>query len=83
MDYAKVNQALKNLDSLRGSGNAVEKVSSEDNHYNGKTEVYKIDEDVYVKLTIYEDSYGENEYVTGIEFVQPTEVKVTNFIPLS
>lgn len=81
MNYTKLNEVLKNLNTLR-RGEALERVSNEDNNYNGQTEVYKIDEGVYVKLTIYEDSYGENEAVIGIEFVAPVEVRATNFQPL-
>lgn len=77
MDYTKLNAKLANLNSLR-RGTPVAKTHAEDE--GDWTEVYPFDEGIFVKLTIHQDSYGENEYIKGIQFVKPELKQVTDFI---
>ena len=78
MDYTKLNELLGNLYTLRRQP----KIESERPDIDEGTkgyEIFHVEEDIYVKLTIAVDSYGDNEEVTGIEFVSPKTVQVTNF----
>ena len=79
MDYAKLNELLRNLDSLR-NGKPVE--THKEEYSSSWYEVYHIEDDIYVKIHLYEDSYGNDEAITGLEFVTPTKVTVTNFEPI-
>lgn len=78
MDYTKLNAKLANLGSLR-RGSPVAKTNPEDEG-SSWTEVYPFDEDVYIKFTIRQDSYGENEFIEGIQFVKPQVKQVTDFV---
>jgi hypothetical protein len=80
MDYTKLNAKLANLKSLR-RGTPMAKTRPED-EYSTWTEIYPFDEDVYVKLTIRQDSYGENEFIEGIQFVKPQVKQVTDFVTI-
>jgi hypothetical protein len=81
MDYKSLNEALSDFSKLRRGKPIESKVADS---YDGALgyEVYHFKDDVYVKLSIYVDSYGENESICGVEFVQPQEVRVTNFEPI-
>jgi hypothetical protein len=80
MDYGKLNEFLSDFNMLRAKGRKVE--TKQPGDYETGYEVYEISEGVYVKLIVYVDSYGENESVVGVEFVQPKTVTVTNFEPI-
>lgn len=91
MDYKAVNEVLGELRVLRQKNNLVERIVV--NEINGDEgsqgeeneiyEVYKTQiEGVFVKLKIASDSYGDNEFVDGIQFVRPTEKVVTSYEPV-
>ncbi len=42
------------------------------------TRVFKLDGDIYMKIGMYEDSYGE-DIVSSIEFVKPKQVSIIEF----
>jgi len=78
MDYKELNELLSDFNKLRRNT----KIASERPDIDEGTpgyEVYHVEGDVYVKLTIDTDSYGEYEFVRGVEFVSPKTVQVTNF----
>lgn len=87
MDYKKLNEMLKDLNKLRNSSKMVEKPVVKD--LNGReeqgesSEIYEIyptdEKDIFIRLTINSDSYGDNEFVNGIEFVSPIQRQVTNY----
>jgi hypothetical protein len=85
MELKKLNQYLKNLHNLRNRPAECTEVVKEINNPNGEQgeeglsyEVYKI-EGVYIQLEISTDSYGDNERITGIQFVTPIKKEVTKF----
>lgn len=42
--------------------------------------VYHIEElDIYINVTMVEDSYGESDYVSGIKFVKPVVKNIETF----
>lgn len=67
----EVNQILGDLDDLRNSNEKVSRVEDE----NDCTIIYEIyhikSKDLYVRLTLKENSYDDEEYVSGIQFVKP------------
>ena len=82
-ELAKLNPILKDLRKLRRGQSeftqVVKQIDGEEEGEEGKSyEVFKIG-DVYVKLEITTDSYGDNEQITGIEFVKPIVKQVTDF----
>lgn len=48
--------------------------------YNTLTEIYHITDDLYVKLTLKTDSYGDNEGISGISLVSPVVKQVQDFV---
>lgn len=83
MDYKKINEKLKNLDNFRYESKPVftnepNSVGEEETIYNWE-EVYDIglEDGMFVKLNIQTNSYGYDESIVGLEFVQAQEKKVT------
>lgn len=79
-----LNTILKDIQNIGNKGEIVERKTTEENDYNGAYYVVKLNEDtygkdVYVKVDEYEDSYGDNYKITGVQFVKPTKVVVTDF----
>jgi hypothetical protein len=89
MDYTKLNKILRDLPALR-RGNLLTKhvikaidPDGEQGEDGISYEVYQISgTDIFVKLEIHTDSYGDNEHVFGIQFVQPVEKKITDYIAI-
>jgi len=86
MNYKILNEALKDLCKLRRGKTEFTEVINEidgegDQGEEGLSyEVYKLSgTDIYIKLEVRTDSYGDNESITGIQFVQPTEKLVKVF----
>jgi hypothetical protein len=87
MDFRQLNALLKNLESLRNGKNLLErdivhKIEDEGNQGDEGVsfEVYQIPgHNLHVRLRITTDSYGDNEKIAGIEFVQPIEKTITRF----
>jgi hypothetical protein len=78
MDYKKLNELLGSFYELRRKPKIESERPDMDEGTSGY-EVYHVEGDIYVKLTIRVDSYGDNEEILGIEFVSPKTVQVTNF----
>lgn len=72
MELSQLNEKLKNFHKLP----IVETGEDPDNGSNYT--VYKVADEIYVKMMFYKDSYGGSEFV-GMQFVKPMEVKVTKF----
>ncbi len=49
---------------------------------NLKYEVYEAGPGAFIKLTINSDSYGNNEFVAGLQFVNPSPKTVTVYEPI-
>ncbi len=78
VSYSQLNELLEEFYILR-SGTCVEKTVVEDEEVT--YEVYKapFGDDLYIKLKLRTDSYGENEYVSGLQFVKQVTKNVTGF----
>ena len=85
-DLKILNSLLKDLSSIRTrfKKESVEVVKDAQNgelyqgEYGQSFEVYKnLELGVYIKLEIRTDSYGCNDYVHGVTFVNPVEKLVT------
>lgn len=52
--------------------------------YDSYSLIFKVVDEthVYLKFTYQTDSYGSNDFISSIQFVQPTECKVTDFEPV-
>lgn len=91
MDYKQLNKFLADIESIRSGTPEAKEVKKEIEDPDGEQgeegvsfEVYKTSFDgMYVKLTIKTDSYGDNERITGIQFVKPTTKTVSVFEPVS
>jgi len=93
MDYKMLNKVLKNLQSPTKD---LEFISKQDIHIgvpdggdgsqgdeNSYYNIYKFkDEDLYISVEYYTDSYGNGEYIRGIQFVKETEKKVKSYDPI-
>lgn len=92
MELKKLNELLKNLeypdakklkyvqkDSIRTPISEMgEGMQGDQNEW---AVVYQVlgENDLYLKIYYYSDSYGGGEYISGVEFVKPTEKVVTVF----
>lgn len=90
MDYKKLNEKLKSLNEIRYGSIVSRQVISNvdpDHPSQGKegeeVEVYDIGlpDGMFLMLTINTDSYGDNERVSGIQFVKAKEKKVLVYEP--
>lgn len=91
----EINELLGNLRNLRHNPKLkfIEKVDvntsiSDDSYGDGRMgeedtyyEIYEIvgENDLFLKVNWYTDSYGGNEAIEGIEFVKPKETRVTDY----
>ena len=84
MDYTKINSKLKDLNNLRNANKPVhrEVVFEINRDYDGdqgsSDEIYEVydiglDNGLFVKLEIGSDSYGREQFVVGVQFVQAQE----------
>ncbi len=86
MSYNLINEALADINSLR-TGRKFQKVSNsstKNGEYEGSyediVEIYSLGaEDLYIKLTLRTDSYGDNETVHSVQIVKPVVKQVTDF----
>ncbi len=76
MDYKSLNEKLKDLDALRNT--KVEKLQIED-YESEWHEICPFEGNTFIRLRIRVDSYGENEWIVGVEFVKPKQVTATNY----
>ena len=74
INLTELNKLLKNI----SESTVVERADGEDYHY---WEVLELNKDLYIKITYYRDSYGNKEF-TGLQFVKPTVIKLTQFEPI-
>lgn len=80
MDYKLLNEKLSSFTKLRKRDQLIEKSKVENEEYMPEwSEVYPFNEDIFIKFHVQMDSYGENEMITGIEFVKPKTQTVTNY----
>ncbi len=78
MDYKKINEITASLPRLRNGTKPLEVTTNDDEE---TIEVYAIKgiDGLYIRLRMAEDSYDENEYVAGIEFVKAVEKTVLTY----
>lgn len=78
LELRKLNAILGNLNSLRSDykkSKEVERVDSEQYY-----EIYHIEEyNIWIRLDIRIDSYGDNETIYGLTFVKPVEKKIKGY----
>lgn len=89
LDVKQINEILTNLSEydLKRRYTQVAKSEPEDywhersqGDYSIKTEVYKLNiEDLHLKVYRQTDSYGDNEYLSGVSFVFPITKQVVDF----
>ena len=85
LNLSEINKILKDLDKLR-NGKAIQTdvVKEVNGEYSNQGEeglsyeVYRTSIDgIFVRLKITTDSYGDNESISGVEFVKPEQKMVT------
>jgi hypothetical protein len=92
MELKRINEILSNLDNIK-SVKGVKLISSDQpaDYYNekyegggsSKIEIFDIGEtDVFLKTITNTDSYGYNERLTSIQFVQPITKTVVGYDPI-
>lgn len=86
MDYKFINEILKNLDNLKSNKEItfIEKrnkqtYSESDSEWD---EYYRVNKEnnLFLKLSWYSNSYNGNELIKGIEFVKAKEVQKIEYI---
>jgi len=94
LDFKQLNEILSDLSSIRYGSKGFKRVQEkteyeirgegEQGEEGLSYEVYSTPyPDLYIKLEVKTDSYGYNEHVSGIQFVEPKEKVVQEFIPLN
>lgn len=93
MDYKKLNKILKNLQNpirdlefiqtgeiRNGIPDGMEGMQGEENSF---YKIYRVKgEDLIISVEYYTDSYGDGEYIRGIQFVKEAEKTVKAYNPL-
>jgi len=86
MDYKTLNSVLKDLRKLRRTtklaSDVVRKIdeNGEQGEEGLSYEIYPLPiNGIFIKLTITTDSYGNDERVSGVEFVRPLQKTITNY----
>lgn len=83
LNFSELNKILSSLESLRVRKNLVTSDEPKNNRSDSESwdEVYSLDDykDLYVKLSITENSYGTEEFISGVQFVKPTVQTVQSF----
>ena len=91
LDVSRLNEILGDLESFRRlrkrekvNGDSIEVIKTIDDIHQGEYgqsfEIYFIkDLDIWIRLEIRTDSYGECDYIHGISFVKPIEKIITRF----
>ena len=85
MDLKKINELLSDLTNI--DDRKLQFVERSKHAWNSTEEdeqffkVFRIveEENLYLKLHYYTDSYGGGRYLKGVEFVRPVEKKVISF----
>lgn len=95
MELTNINKLLENLDNPssefltfvskenghQGVSDNSYKDSGVQGEYDEYSLIYKVIgfDELYLKITKQTDSYGANDFVSGVQFVMPKEVKITVF----
>ena len=86
MELKQINEILRDIESIRTKRNLLENTtvnpnfSSTESGSDTKLETYKIDNsELIIQLRFETDSYGNNEFIAGIQFVKPIEKIITSF----
>ena len=94
MDYKQLNELLGDLPSFRWKNRTMKVMEQLEKSIGGEGEqgeegisyeVYPNPYEVgtFIKLTIATDSYGENEYIKGLQFVKPEIKSITDYKPIN
>lgn len=75
MNLTEINKLLHNVNGLEIAESRTPNDYDDDQSC---YEIKKLSDKLYIKLDYYRDSYGYKELI-GIQFVEPTEVKITKF----
>ena len=84
MDYQKLNKIIQNLPNIRYEyrSKQLHTTKGDDVGYGEETynweEVYDVglEKGMFLKLKVETDSYGDNEFIRGVEFVRGKEKTV-------
>ena len=97
LDITTINELLKDFSTIRNiyGGSKFTKVATQiiseidssygegEQGFEGQTfEIYQYGE-IFIKLDIRSDSYGDNEHIAGLQFVKPIVKSVESFEPLT
>lgn len=85
IDLITLNKILASIDTIR-RGKAIETKPADGENYDEGYEIYSLKsfgfDDLLIQITIVEDSYGSNEYVSKVQFGQLKSKEVKVFEPL-
>jgi anaerobic ribonucleoside-triphosphate reductase len=91
VDFKQLNEMLSNLNNIRYGSKGYKRVQEKVEHkvdvnYERQGEeglsyeVYSTPyPELYIRLEVKTDSYGDNEHVSGIQFVEPKEKVIQEF----
>ena len=80
-ELRKLNKYLSNIyENIVWASNTANSGVRKVTRVDDENSVYHIEElDIYINVTTVEDSYGENDYVSGIKFVKPVVKNIETF----
>ena len=75
---ALVNEKMRTMNNLK---TIESKIYDDDDYSSSYSEIKEIskEENLYVKISYYEDSYGGDDHIVGIEFVQPAQIQKVEY----
>jgi len=76
---ALVNEKMRTMNNLKTV--ETNRLDDDDNYSSSYFEIKEIskEENLYVKISYYEDSYGGDDHIVGIEFVQPAQIQKVEY----
>lgn len=84
IEISRLNQLFDNLLNFSTIGEVVAESESDPNDYETvNTYILKTSEGLYLRIKKLLDSYGENERIMSIEFVEPKVKMITDFETIS
>lgn len=79
MNITLLNEALKNLSNIPAKFPRIESTTNDD----GETvEVYQLNNETFLLITNYEDSYGGNDRITSVQICERAVPKSYTYKPL-
>lgn len=78
IEIKKLNEILSNIENFQRKYKSVAEQNNGEYHPS-TTNIYDVDDGLFLRVVVKVDSYGENSVITELQFVQPVVKNVTGY----